>query len=219
MLKLTAPHYAALVILGLAVAAGYAGQHVVDLSDFPLEDVPAQLGPWQSISEERLTQKETAESRCVRRIYARDDGVELMVIMQITSSRMGALRNWPIGRMGTGSNVDDVGTWNGGRPGGLPFDLVASEQWVRTGDVQQFSLIWFVSPREATPSFRTAQVHGWRDNILGDCMWGEMYFETLAGESREQVVEATRDLASRIAPHLYDMTVQAAEGGTCGVNT
>ncbi|MBD3293718.1 MAG: hypothetical protein GF393_12395 [Armatimonadia bacterium] len=214
MRKLSAPHYAALAILGLALLAGRVGQRVIDLSDFPLEDVPTQLGPWETVHDERMTSKETLESRCIRRIYSRDDGVQIMVILQLTASRMGALRNWPVGRMGTGTNVDEAGTWEGGRPEGLPFDLVASEQWLRGNQVLQFSSIWFVSPREGTPSFRSAQIKGWRDRLLGRCMWGEMYFESVAGTSREQVIAATRDLASRIAPHLHEMTVQAARGGS-----
>jgi len=217
MRALTAPHYAALGILGLCLALGSLSRHVVDLSAFPLESIPTELGPWDCAVEERMTPKETTESRCIRRIYVRDDDVRVMVILQLTGSRLGALRNWPVGRMGTGTNVDEAGTWNGGRPETLPMDLVVSEQWLRTRGAQQFSLIWFVSPREGTPSFRTAQLHGWRDKLLGDCMWGELYLETLSGETREQVIAASRDLAVRLAPHLHEMTVQAAKGDTSEV--
>ncbi len=215
MLKLRTVHFAALFVLAGALVAGRAAQQIVDLSAFPLERLPKRLGPWECTSEERLVGKETEESRCVRREYRNDDGVRILAYLQLTSSRLGALRNWPIGRMGTGWNVEELGVWRSGPIAGLPFEMEASEYWLTHRGPKLFGLIWFVSPKKQAAEFDRAQALGWRDKILGNCMWGEMYLETLAGASEqpeEQLVRATRDLAVRLAPGFYEL-VQAAGSG------
>jgi len=205
MFKLQPIHLATLLVLAGALLAGRVGQQIVDLSAFPLERLPRQLGPWECTSEERLVGKETEESRCIKRHYRNNEGVRIVVILQATASRLGALRDWTIGRMGTGSNVERLGVWRSGPIARLPFEMTASEQWLYYRGAKQFTLIWFVSPDDQAATFKGAQVRGWRDRVLGHCMWGELYLETMAGDSEEQLIGATRDLAVRLAPHFYEL--------------
>ena len=214
MIRLQATHFATLMILAMALVAGRAGQRVVDLSGLSLEGLPQQLGPWECTSEETVVGKDTEESRCVRRDYDNGDGARIMAYLQVTSSRLGALRNWPIARMGTGWNVEELGVWRSDAIAGLPFEMQASQYWLHRVGVEnrKFSLIWFVSPDGQSPNFEGAQTLGWRDRMLGNCMWGEMYLETIGAESEEQMQEATRDLAMRLAPAFHEL-IQAAGSG------
>lgn len=216
MLRLQAVHFATLFVLAAALVAGRSSEQVVDLSAFPLERVPKQLGPWECVSEERLVGKETEESRCLKREYRNNEGAGVMAYLQLTSSRLGALRNWPIGRMGVGWNVEEAGIWRSGSLAGLPFEMTASEQWLRRRGLKRFSLIWFVSEDDQAATYKRAQMLGWRDRLLGNCMWGEVYLETTDGKSEEQLIRATRDLAVRLAPHFYELirgrgTVESAD--------
>jgi len=208
-----APCYAAVAVLGLALVAGQVGRTVVDVSDLPLRDVPAKLGPWTCTAEEMPAEKNTGEAAYMTRTYVREDGTTIEASMQVTASRLGALRNWSIAMMGNGWNVEppiEMGPVQveGIEMGpvqveGVPYGVIAKLQWLHRPGAKMLTSTWFASPTAQAVDYERAQALGWRDKLLGDCIWGELYLKTIEGASEEQLREATEDLTIRLAPHFY----------------
>jgi hypothetical protein len=191
--------------MGLALVAGHAGRTVVDMSDLSLTAVPTELGPWSCIEEEMPEEKNTDEARWLGRIYRHEDGAKIQVTLQATSSRLGALRNWSVAMMGNGWNVGEPVTRGPMPVDGLPFDMTVSLQWLHRPGRRVLTSTWFVSPNAQAVEFERAQLLGWRDKLLGTCIWGEMYLRTLEGDSEEQLREAIEDLTMRLGPHFYEV--------------
>lgn len=198
-----APCYAALAVVGLALVAGQAGRTVVHVADLPLDTIPTELGPWVCISEDTPEEKNTDETSYLTRTYQHEDGTVIQASLQVTASRLGALRNWSIAMMGNGWNVEEP-IQMGPRPvEGLPFEMIAKLQWLHRPGARMLTSTWFVSPGAQAVDYERAQALGWRDRLLGECIWGEMYLKTLEGESQTRLREATEDLTVRLAPHFY----------------
>ena len=194
--------------MGLALVAGHAGRTVVDLSDLPLTDVPEKLGPWTCTAEEMPEGKNTSETSYLIRTYEREDGTAVQASLEVTASRLGALRNWSIAMMGNGWNVDEPTQMGPIDVDGLPFEMIAKLQWLHRPGRKMLTATWFVSPRGQAIEYERAQMLGWRDRLLGDCIWGEMYLKTLEGESEQQLEQATEDLARRLAPHFHSILAE-----------
>lgn len=205
MISRWTPLFAGLGVLGLALVAGYAGRTVVDVSDLPLESVPEKLGPWTCEFEDAPEEKNTTETRYLTRVYAHENGAKIRASMQVTASRLGALRNWPVAMLGNGWNIDEPMTMGPKKVDGLPFEMTARLQWLHRPGRRMLTSTWFVSPRTQALDFERAQLLGWRDKLIGECIWGELYLQSLEASSEQQVLEATRDLTTRLGPHFYEV--------------
>lgn len=198
-----APCYGAIAVIGLALVAGQLGRTVVDVSGLPLRDIPTELGPWRCVAEQMPEEKNTGEAAYLTRTYERDDGVKIDASMQVTASRLGALRNWSIAMMGNGWNVEAPIQLGPVPVEGMPHEMIAKLQWLHRPGARMLTATWFVSPKTQAVEYERAQALGWRDKLLGECIWGEMYLKSVEGKSQEQIREATEDLIVRLAPHFY----------------
>ncbi len=203
------PHLAAVAVLALALIAGQAGRTVVDVSDLPLTSVPEALGPWTCIEQEMPEEKNTGEAAYLKRTYRHEDGTEILTSLQVTSSRLGALRNWSVAMMGNGWNVDEPTRMRPREVEGLPFEMTAKLQWLHRPGRRMFTATWFVSPRGQALEYEKAQMLGWRDKLLGKCIWGEMYLRSTSADSADSAEKATEDLVVRLAPHFYNLLTRA----------
>jgi len=202
-MKLSTTHLAAFGMLAAALIAGRAALVVVDVSDLPLAQIPERLGPWTCTEQEAPNAKNTDETVYLRRVYEHEDGTLISAGFQITSSRLGALRNWSVAQMGNGWNVEEPSIVGPIAVEGLPFDLRLKLQWLHRTGLRRLTATWFVSPRSQAVEYERAQMHGWWDKLLGKCVWGELYMTTLDGDSAAGLERATRDLATRLAPHFH----------------
>ncbi|MGD9498564.1 MAG: exosortase-associated EpsI family protein [Armatimonadota bacterium] len=213
MLRLASPQLAALAILALALAAGRAGQTVVDVSGLPLHQLPRQLGPW-TCTDDTMLEKSNEEVVWASRTYEREDGSQVYVVLQVTSSRLGGLRNWSVAQMGNGWNVEEPSVLGPVQVEGLPFELRLSRQWMHRPGARQFAVTWFASPRTQAVSYDRAQLLGWRDKLLGGCLWGEMYVRSLSAKDGETAQEAVEEFAVLMAPQFHALLSNADQTGT-----
>ncbi len=203
MFRLAVPQLGALAILVLALAVGRAGQTVVDVTGLPLAEMPVELGPWACTDESMPEDKNTTEVAYLNRTYEHEDGTMVSASFQVTSSRRGALRNWSVAQMGNGWNVEKPTIGGPWQVAGLPFDLKLSLQWLHRPGARRLTATWFASPRTQALTYDRAQLLGWRDKLLGHCVWGEMYVTSIQGRDEATVRQAIEDLSVRLAPHFH----------------
>ncbi len=199
----TTTHFAALGMLAAALLAGRAALVVVDVSNLPLAQIPERLGPWTCVEQEMPAAKNTDEAVYMTRVYEHEDGTLISSSFQVTSSRLGALRNWSVAMMGNGWNVEEPWIVGPIAADGLPFDLRLKLQWLHRTGLRRLTATWFVSPGAQAVEYERAQMRGWWDKLVGRCVWGELYMTTLNGDSASGLERATQDLATRLAPHFY----------------
>jgi len=202
-----------MLMLVAALVLGREVEQVSSVADIKLENLPQQLGPWQCVKAGYMEDKQTEEASFYEMRFRNEQGKEVDVLLSVTRTRLGALRDWTVARMGQGWMLGPETTWKKSDVPGLPFPLVAGKRWLEKGNVRQVCINWYVSRSSQSPTYVRAELLGWKDRLLGRTgPWGQMYVISVSDGSEEELWEAVEDLAIRMAPHFYEVLNSAGQG-------
>jgi hypothetical protein len=211
MTRSTIIYTSVLAVLALACLLGRLQTRVVPMADFSFDALPTQLGPWECAKRERppRADKNTDEAVMETFTYRNPAGVEASVILQVTSSRLGVLRDWSTAQIGSGWTAAEAETLTARVPGfAQPVSLTG--RWMTQGSLRTATMTWYVSPRDQAESLTRAEILGWRDRMAGRALWGGMYLQASGGTDPDALWPAALDLAVRIAP-VYRQILQTTQ--------
>ena len=203
MTKPAAVYLSVLAILALACGLGRLQTRVVKIADFSFDAMPTQLGTWQCVAHERPPRADKNTDEAVMDTFTYQDvsGVKASVILQVTSSRLGVLRDWSTAQVGQGWTADEPQVINAS-VAGFSEPINVTGRWMTKGDFRTATMTWYVSPRDQAASLARAEVLGWRDQLSGRALWGGLYLQASGAGTPETLWSAAADLAARIAPEF-----------------
>ncbi len=207
-----------LLILVLALGLGRAGARVVRLGDVTFDALPTQIGQWKCTKHERPEQsdKNTDEAILEQFTYEHPDGRKVFVTVQLTSSRLGVLRDWPTAQVGQGWTAGDRVAVREQVPG-LPFKFRAAGLWLMKGQYTDASIQWYCSPHRETAGLISAELLGWCDRLSGQALWSGVYVQSVgAGVQPQALWSASSEVARGIALPVYE-TIRKAGATDSGV--
>ena len=198
------------------LAGGAIGARFVSRSqsaaDIPLESISLRLEGWEQVENEDLRDpgKEWPEAKQVEQLYKDPRGRVVRVSFKATYTRIGALRDYSLGRVASGWTVEgsDEVVLEVEREGG---PLHATVQRLRKDQSQEIALSWYCSPDEVVADLRHAALVGWRGGLLGPTKpWAQVYIVTDAvGDAVSEAEALVTDVGMDLAPQLRDVLVGA----------
>ena len=203
MTKPAVVYMSVLAILALACGLGRLQMRVVRIADFSFDALPAHLGPWQRVKRERppRADKNTDEAVMETFVYQNASGARASVILQVTSSRLGVLRDWSTAQVGSGWTAAEPWTVQA-QAAGFHEPITATGRWMTKENLRTATMTWYVSPRDQAESLARAEVLGWRDQIAGRALWGGLYLQASGAGDPDALWTAATDLTARIAPEF-----------------
>lgn len=216
MTKPIAIYISVLVILALACGLGRLQTRVVKIADFSFDALPTHLGPWQCVKRERPPRADKNTEEAVMETFNYEDasGVRASVILQVTSSRLGVLRDWSTAQVGQGWTAAEP-IVNSARAEGFSEPITITGRWMTKGNLRTATMTWYVSPHDQAESLARAEVLGWRDQMSGRALWGGLYLQANSDGNPDALWAASADLAARIAPE-FRRILQTAEAERLG---
>lgn len=194
------------LLLITVLASGRAARNVY-VGDFPLKDIPTRLGPWtwdQSIDETPGGNPLSAEGDTLMqyRTYVQGPQRQVKVILKVTSSRMGSMRDFATAYLASGWTPEHKSVWETSLDG-VPFPAQLTKQVIKYGPARRYTLNWFVSPGQQALDLKQAVVAGWLARLQGDPVWGQVFLYAHAEQEDPAAEEAVTDLARRLLPVFY----------------
>ena len=201
------------LLLGGAVGAQTLGRSV-SAADLALESLALPGSEWRQVQNEvdRDPAKGWPEAKQVRQAYEDAQGHAVSVVLKATYTRVGALRDYSLGRVADGWVVEQSAeaalsgvTW-GEQP------LRVKVERLRKGNALEVAMGWYCSPDEVVTDLRGAALAGWRGRLLGPLKpWAQVYVvaESTAEEAAEadaRVQEAALGIAPQVKSLLDDAT-------------
>jgi hypothetical protein len=203
MTKPAVVYMSVLAILALACGLGRMQTRVVPIADFSFDALPTHLGPWQCVNRERPPRADKNTDEAVMETFTYQDasGVRASVILQVTSSRLGVLRDWSTAQVGQGWTAEDPQIVSARVPGSSQ-PVTFTGRWMAKSNLRTATMTWYASPRDQAESLARAEVLGWRDQMAGRALWGCMYVQASSDGAGDALWDAAADLAARIAPQF-----------------
>lgn len=209
-LRVSRPHIvyiSSLALLLIAVLASGRAARNVYVGDFPLQDIPARLGPWtwdQSNDETPGKNPLSAEGDTLMqyRTYAQASRREVKVILKVTSSRIGSMRDFATAYLASGWTPEHKSIWETPLEG-VPFTAQLSRQVIKYGPARRYTLNWFVSPGQQAIDLKQAVAAGWLARLHGDPVWGQVFLYAHTEQDDPAAEQAVADLAQRLLPAFY----------------
>ncbi len=192
----------AVVVVALlaTMGIGWHERREVSAADIPLEQLPEQLGSWQTVQEE-VSLSEGGAYKLLERTYENDDGYRLHVTVQATHTRLGSLRDWSLASMAEGWSVEDESTCSSARE----CAVEARIHKLVKGPRSRVALTWYTSAESEAPTLQLAQLRAWRDRLLGGKKpWASLYIvaETTSDIGTEKRVT---ELSEQLGPELQQL--------------
>ncbi len=188
------------MLLGAFVVAQVEGRPVA-AGSLRLQSVPQDQGPWSCKSEEVTDSGETLQ---VTRTYKHPKGYEALAILKGTYTRLGALRDYAVGRVGQGWVATSTEEWQTRLPDGSL--MTARVQDLVNGRDHEVSVMWFVSPSKQCSTLTEAEFAGWKQRLWG-CRepWVELHLSVHSSDETEAPIEPAKDLAVRLAGAMKEV--------------
>jgi len=189
-----------LVALLATMGIGWHERREVSAEDIPLEQLPRQLGSWQTVQEE-VSLSQDGAYRLLKRIYENGDGYRLYVTVQATHTRLGSLRDWSLASMAEGWTSEHESIWYSNQAPAVEARI----QRLVNGARSRTALTWYTSAQLQAPTLPSAELKAWRDRLLGGKKpWASLYIiaETTSETAAENYVI---QLAQQLAPELRQL--------------
>jgi hypothetical protein len=215
--KTIAVYVGSLLLLLIVVLASARASREVDVGNFPLEQIGAQLGEWQwrqSASSEAKAQSSNQHPESVLhyRTYQNAAGRKVALTLKVTSSRIGSMRDFTIPHMSRGWSPESKTTWETTLDG-VPFAVRACRQTLKQGAGRLYTLNWYVRPGGQALTLEEATVAGWRARMGSNPLWGQVYLMSMNKGDDPTVEPALADLASKLYPAFYKVLCDYAAQG------
>lgn len=209
-LRVTKPHLTligSLMLLVITVLASARAGRDVSVRDFPLADVPARLGTWtwDKAKDETSNQSplsSTGDTLMQYRTYTNSSGREIKVILKLTSSRIGSMRDFATAYLASGWTPEHKSIW-AVELQDVPFTAQLTKQIIRHGPTRRYTLNWFVTPGRQATDFKQAVLAGWLARFVENPVWGQVFIYAHTESEDPTSEQAVGDLAKHLLPVFY----------------
>jgi hypothetical protein len=203
-----------LLLLVTALASARAGR-VVDMSGFPLDQIPAKLGDWvgRPVQEQASAPPEAGaelDSAQQYRTYRNASGQEVRATLKATCTRIGSMRDYAVATVAEGWTPATRTTWATSLPG-VPFEAQILRRVLKKGPGRTYTANWYVASdgRQAL-TLEDAAIAGWLGRVSGGIVWGQVYLSIGSKQEDPAAEQALTDCASQLLPAFYQVLTDYA---------
>jgi len=182
----------------------------IPATSIQLETVPKTIGPWSCVKDE-ASKGYGIEVKTLIRNYETADGLQAMVTLQGTYTRLGGLRDWSLARTTGGWTIPteankELEFQGAGGSGTVRLQKLTKDQMVL------YTVSWYTSPTREAASLAKAEVVAWGDRLVGrKTPWLGLYVAVIAADeaSAAKAEEAAIELAAHIAPIMRQVAAES----------
>jgi hypothetical protein len=195
-----------LLLLLTVLASARAGREV-SVGDFPLASIPARVGEWtwdQAVDETPRGDplSPAGDTLMQYRTYVHPSGRQVKVVIKVTSSRIGSMRDFATAYLASGWTPEHKSVWETSMQG-VPFPVRLTKQILNHGPARRYTLNWYVSPDRQAVDLKQAVLAGWLAKLTRDPVWGQVFIYAHTEQADPAGERAVRDVATGLLPAFY----------------